>query len=175
MIVFDRFIDWVNSLPIRPWVFYILFGIVLVAVQIIFLWLEGSLSATELLPVIIYNGLATSFLLGLIHLLDHQATKAMHGIRSVLDTTDEEFKDYVFKLTNMPVAIPMGVGLFMFLLVMLMEQFMGQPLRYAALEQLPCWLRSPGSNTFSGSSSPPSSEVAVSSGQALPLSPPWTV
>ena len=135
--LFDRFNDWVETLPVRPWVFYVLFGIVLIVVQMLFLWLEGGLYATELYPVIIYNGLAVSFLLGLIHLFDHQATNAMHDIRPVLDTTDEEFKETVFKISNMPVVVPFGVGFLLFLIVILMELFMGQPDRYAALARLP--------------------------------------
>lgn len=135
--LFDGFNDWVGSLPIRPWIFYILFGCMLIVVQLLFLWLSGGLEEVELLPVIIFNALAVSFLFGLIHLLDHQAVRAMDQIRPVLDTTDEEFKDYQYKLSNMPAAIPIVVGLLTMLAVILLEQFTNPPARYAPLEQLP--------------------------------------
>jgi hypothetical protein len=68
----DRFNNWVETLPVRAWIFHVVFGIVLILVQMLFLWLDRGLHAEELLPVIIFNGLATLFLLALIHLLDNQ-------------------------------------------------------------------------------------------------------
>ena len=55
----DRFTDWVERLPVRSWIFYLGIGTALILVQILFLWLDGGLTAQELLPVIIFNGLAT--------------------------------------------------------------------------------------------------------------------
>ena len=46
----DRFTDWVESLPVRAWIFYLVSGILLILVQILFLWLDGGLDAQELDP-----------------------------------------------------------------------------------------------------------------------------
>ena len=32
----DRFTNWVETLSVRPWIFYLVFGIVLILVQIFF-------------------------------------------------------------------------------------------------------------------------------------------
>jgi hypothetical protein len=133
----DRFNNWVVKRSIPAWTFYLVFGILLILVQILFLWLEGGLSAVELLPVIIFNSLFTPFLLALIYLLDKQAETALASIRPALDTTEAEFSQYEYKLANMPFPLPLVAGLTVLVLVILMEQFWTVPVRYAALEKLP--------------------------------------
>ncbi len=133
----DRFNNWVEELPIHAWIFYVLFGVVLIVIQFLFLWLEGGLQDGELLPVIIFNGLITPFVLALIHLLDNQAVTALNSMRPVLDTTESEFDQYQYKLSNMPSGGTLIAGLTMVLFFILMEQLWIVPLRYAALEQLP--------------------------------------
>lgn len=133
----DRFNNWVEELPIHAWIFYVLFGVVLIVIQFLFLWLEGGLQDGELLPVIIFNGLITPFVLALIHLLDNQAVTALNSMRPVLDTTESEFDQYEYKLSNMPSGGTLIAGLTMLLFFILMEQLWIVPLRYAALEQSP--------------------------------------
>jgi uncharacterized membrane protein len=110
---------------------------VLIVIQFLFLWLEGGQQDGEFLPVIIFNGLITPFVLALIHLLDNQAVTALNSMRPVLDTTESEFDQYEYKLSNMPSSLTLVAGLTMLLLFILMEQLWIVPLRYAALEQLP--------------------------------------
>ena len=133
----DRFNNWVEKLPTHAWIFYVLFGVVLIVIQFLFLWLEGGLQDEELLPVIIFNGFVTPFVLALIHLLDNQAVTALNSMRPVLDTTESEFDQYEYKLSTMPSSLTLVAGLTMLLFFILMEQLWIVPLRYAALEQLP--------------------------------------
>jgi hypothetical protein len=133
----DRFNKWGEKLPIRAWIFYVLFGIVLILVQIIFLWLDGAQRAQDLLPVIIFNGLATPFLLALIQLLDNQAVTALDSMRSSLDMTKPDFGEYRYKLSNMPSRTAQIAGLTLLVAVIAMEQLLTVPSRYAALEQMP--------------------------------------
>jgi hypothetical protein len=133
----DRFNNWVEKLPIHAWIFYVLFGVVLIVIQFLFLWLEGGQQDGELLPVIIFNGLITPFVLALIHLLDNQAVTALNSMRPVLDTTESGFDQYEYKLSTMPSSLTLVAGLTMLLFFILLEQLWIVPLRYAALEQLP--------------------------------------
>jgi len=133
----DRFTGWVERLPVQAWVFYILFGIALILVQILFLWLDGGLFAGELLPVIIFNGLATPFLLAQIHLLDNQAAAAVVSLKPMLEISESEFEDYKFRLTNMPFLKPLIAGLVIMVSTMLTPLVSTAPVRYAALELLP--------------------------------------
>jgi hypothetical protein len=127
----------VERLPVRAWIFYVVFCFVLILVQILILWLDGGLQAEEILPVVIFNGWATPFLLALIHLFDSQAATALGSMRSSLDMTVPEFEECRYKMSNMPVFAPLAAGLTLLVLVILMEQFSAVPSSYAVLEQLP--------------------------------------
>lgn len=134
----DRFTDWVERLPVRGLAFYLGIGTVLVLGQILFLWLDGGLSAAkELLPIIIFNGLLTPFVLTLIYHLDRQATTALNTMRPTLEMTEPEFDGFLFRLSNMPAGAALMAGLIMLIIVILMEQVSTLPVRYEALEQLP--------------------------------------
>lgn len=133
----DRLNIWVKKLPIHAWIFFFLFGLVLIAVQILFLWLEGGLKNGEILPVIVFNGLFTPFLLGLIYYLDNQAVNALNSMRSVLDVTESELKLCQYRLSNMPSRASLIAGLTILVVTILMERLLLLPARYAALERLP--------------------------------------
>ena len=133
----DRFNNWVGTLPIHAWVFYTLSGIALILVQILFLWLEGAMGAQDLLPVIIFNGLVTPFLLGLILLFDNQAVTALDSMRPSLDMTESVFSEYRYKLSNMPSHAALISGLGLLVIVIALEQLITVPSSYAVLEQLP--------------------------------------
>jgi hypothetical protein len=132
----DCFEDWVGRLPLRPWIFYAVFGITLILVQILFLWLDGGSYTSGLLPVIVFNGLAVPYLLALLRLLDNQALSALENMKSVLDLSQEEFETYKFRIANMPFVAPLLAGLAMTVFVILLPLVASEPLRYAALDQL---------------------------------------
>lgn len=133
----DRFNNWVEKLSIPARIFYILLGLALIVVQMLFLWPEGGLRQAEILPVIIFNGLFTPFLLALIYHLDRQAVTALKNMRPVLDTTESEFNQLEYALAHMPAPLPLAAGVTVLVMVILMEQLGTVPVRYAALEQLP--------------------------------------
>ena len=116
----DRFNNRVEKLPIRFWIFYAIFGLVLIAIQVFILWLEGGFQNGELMPVIIFNSLFTPFLLGLIHFLDQQAMTSLKTIKPALEISEADFNDYKFKLSNMPSVLPLAAGLTMLIFVILM-------------------------------------------------------
>jgi len=137
----DRFTDWVEELPVRGLVFYLGFAAALIVCQILFLWLDDGLTkAEELLPVIIFNGLLTPFVLALLHLLDCQAVIALETMRPTLEMTEPEFDRFYFRLSNMPAGATLIAGMIMLVLVILMEQVSTLPVRYEALEQLPFFM-----------------------------------
>ena len=133
----DRFNQWVEVLPVRAWIFHLIFGIALILVQLLFLWADGGLQAQELLPVIIFNALAIPFLLALIHRLDQQAVTALNTMKPLLEMTEGEFDDYEYRLSNMPFLAPLIAGLVLMVSTILTSQVTLPPIRYAALEQLP--------------------------------------
>jgi hypothetical protein len=133
----DRFTDWVATLPVSKWVFYIGFGFVLVLFQMLFLWLEGGLQFDALFPVIIFNGLLIADLIALIHMLDDQSVAALNSMKPSLAISEPEFDEFQYKLSTMPSRITSIVGLLMVAALILSELSGRVPIRYAAFEQLP--------------------------------------
>jgi hypothetical protein len=133
----DRFNDGVEKLPLRAWIFHAVFAIVLLLVQILFLWLDGGLHAVELLPVIIFNSVATPFGFAVVHVLDNQAVTAVNSLRPTLDATEQEFDDYKYRLSTMPFLAPLIAGLAVTAITLVTPLVTTEPIRYAALEQLP--------------------------------------
>lgn len=133
----NRYTRWVESLPVNMWVIYSIVAIGLVLVQILFLWWEKGLYAEELLPVIIFNSVAVPFLLVLIHILDNQAVAAVDSMQPVLDLSGGEFIQYKFRLSNMPFCAPLIAGLVLMVSTILTPLVSTEPVRYAALQQLP--------------------------------------
>ena len=133
----DLFNNWVEYLPANTWIYYFSFGIVLIIVQLLFLWLDGGLSSMELLPIIIFNGLATPLLFWLVLILDNQAVDALHSMRSVLNLEEKEFENQSYELSNMPLLSPIIAGLILTIIVILTPLVAIEPVRYAALERLP--------------------------------------
>ena len=133
----DRFNDRVRDLPVPAWMFYVIFGLALIAVQLLFLWLEGGLGEMGLMPVVIFNSLFTPFLLGLISLLDRQAVAALQSMRSVLAMAEPELRRYRYLLAHMPRRGAWAAGLGVVIFTILLEQLGTTPVRYAALQQLP--------------------------------------
>jgi hypothetical protein len=99
--------------------------------------LDRGLQATELLPVIIFNGFAVPFVLALIHFLDDQAMTALSSMKPALEITEPEFVKYEYRLSNMPSRPIFFVGLTMVVFLILTELFGIVPVRYTALDELP--------------------------------------
>lgn len=133
----DSFNNRVKNLPVSPWIFFSIFGLALILIQVLILWLEDDLQQVELLPIIIFNSLFTPFLIGLIYLFDYQAVAALNFMRSIIEMSESELKRYQYKLSNMPAGTSLVAGLTMVIFTILLEQFLGTPTRYDALEQLP--------------------------------------
>jgi hypothetical protein len=133
----DRFNRWVANLPVPAWIFFVAFGFALLGVQVLLHWLDRGLNDMELLPIIIFNGFFTPFLLALLLVLDEQAVSALDAMRPVLATNESEFAHYRYRLSNMPAGAALIAGLALLVMVVILEQLGRAPIRYGALEQLP--------------------------------------
>jgi hypothetical protein len=133
----DRFTNWVGRLPVRQWVFYAGLGLVLIGIQMLFLWLDGGLQFDALLPVILFNALAIPYSLALIHLLDNQALTALNSMRPTLAIAEPDFDNLQYKLSTMPSRPTFIVGLILVAMLILTERLGNVPVRYAALDDLP--------------------------------------
>lgn len=135
----DRLNAWIAAQPAGAATVYVGIGGLLVLVQLLVLWLEGGWEATEILPIIVYNGLATPYLLALIHLTDEQAGTAIDAVRPLFAATERELEVYAYRLTTMPFPSSLIAGSIATVSTILTERLSGVPIRYAPLEQLPAF------------------------------------
>jgi len=133
----DRLTDWVERLPMPEWVFYAGLGLILMAIQLLFLWLDGGLHLGTLLPVIIFNALAVPYSLALIHLLDNQAVNALKAMRPTMAIAEPDLHELQYRLSTMPSGPTVIVGLALMISLLLTERLGVVPVRYAALDDLP--------------------------------------
>lgn len=133
----DRLTHWVDELPLKTWTFYLIAGIALIVIQVLFLWVDGGLDASELLPIIIFNGLSIAYLLALIHWYDNLAVASLRTMKPALEMTEQEFNRFELMLSTMPFLAPLLAGVSLMLLTILTPSVAVTPVRYAALEQLP--------------------------------------
>jgi hypothetical protein len=132
----DRSQNWIETLRVPPWVFYAALGMVFVLAQILFLLLEGGMNLEVLLPIILFNGLAVAFVLGLLHYLDNQAVASLKSMKPVLDMTESEFDEYEYRISTMRSLPPLIIGILLVALLLFSEIWI-VPVRYAAMEQMP--------------------------------------
>ncbi len=133
----DRFSDWVERLPLPEWVFYVALGLALILIQVLFLWWDGGLQSSALLPVVVLNALTIPYLLALIHLLDRRAMAALHDMRPTLNITEPELASFQYRLSTMPSRPAFVAGAAMVVFLLLTERLGAVPVRYAALSELP--------------------------------------
>jgi hypothetical protein len=134
----DRFNNWVEKLPVPAWIFHVCLGLVLIMIQVLFLWLDGGLTEADvLLPVIVFNAFLIPFGLALIRFLDDQAVAALESMRSMLELSVSEFHEFRYKLSNMPSRATLITGLTVVIFLILTERLWITPVRFAALEKLP--------------------------------------
>ncbi|MGD2251791.1 MAG: hypothetical protein PVF70_02630 [Anaerolineales bacterium] len=133
----DRVNDWIEKLPLPPWLFYSLVGTALILLQMLFLWLDGGLKTISLLPVIAYNAMALPYAVAFVHLLDSQAIAALHSMIPALALDRGEYEDLEYRLSTMPPWRSFFVGLFLVCLLIITELGGVEPARYAALDTLP--------------------------------------
>ena len=132
----DRFNSLVGRLPIRPWIFYTVLGTGLILLQVLFLWLDSGTLAIELLPVIIFNGLAVPYLLALIRILDQQALQGLESLKPVLKMSNKGYVVAKRKISTMPFLAPLLAGLGMTAFAILLPLISSEPARYATLDHL---------------------------------------
>lgn len=133
----NRLTDWVEKLQFWKWFFYAAIGLVLILIQMLFLWLDDGLQFTDLYPAIIFNAVIIPYLAALMHLLDNQAVTALNSMKHLLTITKPDFDILVYKLSTMPLRIPLTVGLLMVVLLITTESMGLEPDRYVALDNLP--------------------------------------
>lgn len=99
----DRLNDWVNSLPVPPWVFYLcLWLFLLIIAESGNRWLDGIHPSEKLPWIYVPFSLYGAYFLAAIHYLDTWAKTAWNAFRSTLNLNEAEQALLFYQLTTMP-------------------------------------------------------------------------
>jgi hypothetical protein len=116
----DRFTDWVKSLPVPAWLFYLVVWVVLFSIETAIKWYDGTYPAGT---VFLYHTVLTLqpvYFLAMIHYLDDVADAGLKSFRPALTLNQAEYDSLRYQLTTMrqrPVLIAGGIGLLVFLVL----------------------------------------------------------
>ena len=99
----DRFNDWVDHLPVRPWVFYLCMWLLLLFIaEGTSTWRYGLQHSDKLRWIYVSYSLYGAYFLAAIHYLDRWAKTALNGFRSTLKVDEAEQATLFYQLTTMP-------------------------------------------------------------------------
>jgi len=93
---------WVARRKWPSWYFYLGLWLVLVAIQLAVLWVEGTYPVGTIFPAQVFIPAMIALFLGMIHFLDRRAEAALETLKPALTTTKEEYDQLRYQLTSMP-------------------------------------------------------------------------
>jgi hypothetical protein len=93
---------WVARRGWPSWYFYFGLWLVLVAIQVAVLWIEGIYPIGTIFPAQLFIPAMIALFLGMIHFLDRRADAALTTLRPALKATEEEQAQLRYELTTMP-------------------------------------------------------------------------
>jgi hypothetical protein len=98
----DRFTDWIEGLPGRSWIAYLILFLLLGLQNQIAAWIFGTLPVGEFDIYLFLYHLFTFEILFFSKFLDKDAERALKEFRPVLDSPDDVFSRILFEFTNLP-------------------------------------------------------------------------
>jgi hypothetical protein len=99
---FDGFKRFVERLPGPTWAFYVVLGIVVVALEVGLQWSAGNYPVGEFFPFHIVFALQLAYAPAILHYLDRLARRAMEQFRPAFLGTEADFEQARYELTTMP-------------------------------------------------------------------------
>jgi len=98
----DRLTDWVDSLRMPPWAFYLLVWLVLFCVETGVSWYGGVYPVSTIFPYhLIFTGIVV-YGIAMIHYLEAVARHSLKSFRPALIGDDTDFARLEYKLATMP-------------------------------------------------------------------------
>lgn len=132
----DRWMDWVDRLPIPWWSFYVLLALAWSGIVALVLWQTGVYAAVGFHPMQVWLPTLAVYLLGLMHGLNRTAVSAMGRFRPAFHGDDAAFAAANDRMTTLPRRPTFIVALIGILFVPVGQLELGS-LQTGGLEQVP--------------------------------------
>src|SRR5512133_2113228 len=98
----DRFTDWVRSLPIPAWLFYLALALALVLLHASIKWIDGSFPLGTFVWRLFLADITFPYALALLHYLDNSAQEALDSFHPIMQVEDAEFRRLWYQFTSLP-------------------------------------------------------------------------
>ncbi|TAK13753.1 MAG: hypothetical protein EPO32_04055 [Anaerolineae bacterium] len=98
----DHLLNWVDSLPFPPAVFFILLYVLCVLGMNVPLWLEGAYPPGQFVTAFFFDATWLPFVTGFIYLMNGTAESAIASFRPMLDVSDVEFDEIAYRFRTLP-------------------------------------------------------------------------
>jgi hypothetical protein len=95
---FDYFTDWVDSLKMPAWFFYLALALILGGIQLLIQW-DGK---SQVYPFPLLYIVTLPYNLALSHYLDKVAAQSLARFRPLLHMRDSQYDDLLYRLTTLP-------------------------------------------------------------------------
>ena len=133
----DRINNWIRRLPGDNWQYYFGIGIFLLLGQALILWIEGGEFIVGLHPVQVFLSVAIVFILAIIPYFNDRALSALETIKPALIVTEDQYKNFAYRLTNLPAWPTVLISILFLLYVFISETIGGGIYQVYALEDYP--------------------------------------
>jgi hypothetical protein len=122
----DRLTELIDRLPGSSGVYYLGLWLILILLQILTLWIDIGDPFEGFYPVQAFIPGTIAFMLAFIGYFRKRAKAALEAMRSVLKTEEDQFRDFEYRLTNLPMRETILASLGM-LLVLYLIDVVGEP------------------------------------------------
>ena len=130
----DKLYSWIEGLPGHHSFYYILLGLIILAVQTGFYWYENPAIIGGFLPAHLFLSAAIAFILAVIPVFDKQILSALKKYTPITTLNDKERRDIEYQLSTMPALKTILASLLLLGIFFLLELIGSGPYRIDALE-----------------------------------------
>jgi hypothetical protein len=117
---------WVAGRQWPSWYFYLGLWLVLVAIQVAVLWIEGVYPVGAIFPAQLFIPAMIALFLGMIHSLDSRAKAALTTLRPALTASTAEYDQLRYQLTTLPAVPTLLASIAVICIVFLLGQSTGE-------------------------------------------------
>ena len=129
--------SWVERLPGRSWMYYLVTWLVTLLVLTAIMWIEGAQPVGTFLLPHVYLTAATFFILWVTAYFNQRAINALQRIKPVLEVNDDQYLDFQYRLSHLPLSTSMLAGVLAIVFVLSTELIGGGAYQIDVLSGFP--------------------------------------
>jgi hypothetical protein len=129
--------SWVERLPGQSWVYNAGCGLVTLLVLSAIMWIEGAQPVGTFLLPHVYLTAAIFFILSVTANFDRRAVRALQRIKPVLEVGDDQYLDFQYRLSHLPLLNSILAGVLAMIFVLATELIGGSAYQMPSFSRFP--------------------------------------